>query len=140
MCVCVCVCVCVFVLKGHRFIDYMFCTNSLVPQVSITSQLIVREPAEFQAGQVTVTCTPSDPAAPIIWRTLDRRYIWEAFPSWQLSPLNLNHTLTIMSAPAGELVIIYCGIYNGPSLETLLNSYEITIVRVTSKLSQEHYS
>ena len=105
---------------------------SLVPTVEISSTTITASKKDFMKGLINITCTPSDQQAIIIWTLQDGTPLWTAYPSYTFQPNNLNHTVSVLSAPENNTVFV-CGLPN-PGENSLLNKKLVTII-ITDKVS-----
>ena len=105
---------------------------SLVPTVMISSTTITASKKNFTKGLITITCTPSNEHAIIMWTLQDGTPLWTAYPSYIFQPSNLNHTVDVLSAPENNTVFV-CGLPN-PGENGLLNKKSVTII-ITEKVS-----
>lgn len=114
----------------HQLTLPLSLSSSLVPELNISTDLVVREKSDFQAGQVYVTCTPADSMVPVLWSTIDNQFLWQENPAWQFTPSGLNHTVRMTVAP-DQVTVIVCGLFNGPLSNGLLNPRQITVVPIS---------
>ena len=103
-----------------------------MPDLEISTSLIVRIAEDFATGKVNVTCTPSDPSTVVFWRNSDNLPLEDVYPAYQFLPSGLNHTVVLLSPPNGTEEFT-CGLYNGQGATSLLNSINVTVVSILSK-------
>ena len=108
-----------------------------VPDLNISTLLVVSTAEEFASGMVNVTCTPSDPSTVVFWRNSENLPLEEVYPVYQYLPVGLNHTVVLLSPPNG-IAEITCGLYNGEGVMDLLNPINVTIVSISSKFNTVH--
>ena len=98
----------------------------------ISSTTIAASKKDFTNGLITITCTPSNQQAIIMWTLQDGTPLWTAYPSYIFEPNNLNHTVTVVSAPENNTVFL-CGLPN-PGENGLLNKKSVTTI-ITEEVS-----
>ena len=106
-----------------------------MPDLEISTSLLVSTAEELASGTVNVTCTPSDPSAIVFWRNSDNLPLEEVYPEYQYLPAGLNHTVVLVKPPNG-IEQFTCGLYNGEEAVNLLNSINVTVVSISSKFTQ----
>ena len=94
----------------------------------ISSTTITASKKDFTNGLITITCTPSNQQAIIMWTLQDGTPLWTAYPSYIFEPNNLNHTVTVLSAPTSNTMFV-CGLPN-PEGSDLLDNQTVTITGI----------